>query len=323
MKFKLVPLILALGLIFALISSGCSIEPSDDDGKIKIVTTLFPLYDFAKQITGDKANVSLLLHPGVEAHSYEPTPRDIINLSKADVFIYTGEFMEPWAHKTIETIKNDSIVVIESGKNINLIELTEDHDEDYDEDHDEGHDEEHAHDGTDPHIWLDPLLAVKMLDNILEGIILSDPENEEYYSGNAAGYELKLQKLHEDFVDLVENSRNKTIIHGGHFAFGYFARRYDLSYMSPYSGFAPNSEPTTQKIAQLIDNLNESDTNVIYFEELIEPRVAQVISDQTGARMLILHAAHNISKEELDEGITYLEIMYNNLENLKVGLEYE
>lgn len=346
MKRNISVLLTILILILSIVLSGCGILKSNEnknDGKLKITATLFPLYDFARQITGDMAEVSLLLPPGVEAHSYEPTPRDIMDLEKADVFIYTGEFMEPWAHKVIEKVKNENLVVINSGDKITLIEEQhkhESHEEHTSHDEHTSHEEEtsheeheshsshedessHDHEDNDPHIWVDPVLAIKIVENILEGIVSADPDNADLYNENTLQLKNKLQKLHEDFTDLSNRAKIRTIIHGGHFAFGYFAKRYNLEYISPYEGFSPNSEPTTQRIAQLIENLKNSGTNVIYYEELIEPRVARIISDQAGAQMLMLHAAHNISRLELDEGITYFDIMYQNLENLKIGLGYE
>lgn len=311
-KYAFSNLIATLSMIIAvvLLLSGCGISVNGNsklnDGKIKVIATLFPQYDFVREIAKDKADVRLLLPPGVESHSYEPSPQDIVSIRKSDVFIYTGKVMEPWAQRIIDKIKSDTVVIVDSSKGVVLYNAN---------------DPEHG--GKDPHIWLDPVLAKQMVDNIADGLVKADPSNEKFYRDNATNYKVKLQELDSKFEELVTNSSTDTIMYGGHFAFGYFARRYNLRYLSPYNGFAPNSEPTPKRIAELITNMEQAKTKVIFYEELIDPKVARVISDQTGAKMLILHGAHNISKEELSSGITYIEIMYQNLENLKTGLDYK
>ncbi len=339
-------LLLSLSLMIAL-ATGCSADQSAEiasaSDKVQIVTTLFPQYDFVKQIAGDTVEVTLLLPPGVEAHAYEPTPHDIVKIQNSDVFIYTGEEMEPWAHKVIETVGEDHIVVIEAGQG--LFDLAaeehdheaEDHDHDSEEhdveaeDHDheaeehdqDGEDHDHDHSGADPHIWLDPVKAQAMLQNIEAGLVKVMPENAALYSENSKAYQNEIEMLNTAFKEVFSKTESKTIVSGGHFAFGHFIKRYGLEYKSPYVGFAPDAEPTPKRIAELIDFINESHVRAIFYEELVDPRVATVIADETDAQMLMLHAAHNVSKEELESGISYVEIMKQNLENLKIGLGYK
>lgn len=308
-RFFIIIIILALIVIFI---TGCNSYEYEKDlynDKIKIITTLFPQYDFANEIVKDKGEVKLLLPPGVEAHSYEPTPKDIVDIRKADVFIYTGKYMEPWAEKMIKEI-DDSTIVIDISKGIELVD-------------EEDWEHNHEHHGKDPHIWLDPVYAQKIVDNILEGIIKADSKNENFYRQNAENYKEKLAELDKKFVETFSKVKHKTIIHGGHFAFGYFAKRYGLEYISPYDGFSPNAEPTPKKISELMNNMKSLGLNVIYYEELIDPKVAKIISEETGGKMLLLHGAHNISKEELESGISYIEIMESNLDRLKEGLGYD
>ncbi len=308
-RFFIIIIILALIVIFI---TGCNSYEYEKDlynDNIKIITTLFPQYDFANEIVKDKGEVKLLLPPGVEAHSYEPTPKDIVDIRKADVFIYTGKYMEPWAEKMIKEI-DDSTIVIDISKGIELVD-------------EEDWEHNHEHHGKDPHIWLDPVYAQKIVDNILEGIIKADSKNENFYRQNAENYKEKLAELDKKFVETFSKVKHKTIIHGGHFAFGYFAKRYGLEYISPYDGFSPNAEPTPKKISELMNNMKSLGLNVIYYEELIDPKVAKIISEETGGKMLLLHGAHNISKEELESGISYIEIMESNLDRLKEGLGYD
>lgn len=299
---------------FLLSVSGCGVpsvkSSTGEDSKLRVITTLFPQFDFVREIGKDKVDVSLLLPPGVEAHSFEPSPQDIVNIQKSGVFVYTGEFMEPWAHKVIETTKNKNLIVVDSSKGIDLMD---------EEEHEE---EDHDHGGKDPHIWLDPVYAQKMVDNIVEGLSKADWKNENFYKENGESYKKQLQDLDKSFSEAFKKTKYKTIMYGGHFAFGYFAKRYGLTNISPYSGFSPDAEPNPQRIAELIKNMKESGLKVIYYEELIEPKVAKVISDQTGATMLLLHGAHNVSKDEINSGITYIKIMQDNLTKLKQGLGY-
>lgn len=321
-----IPLLLS---VILLITTGCSLAPTEppatspDAEKLKVITTLFPLYDFSRTMLGDKGDVSLLLPPGVEAHAYEPTPQDIVRINKADVFIYTGEVMEPWAYKIIEAIENKSLVIIDASTGIELIksEFQDEHEGESNESESTKNEEEEHH-GTDPHIWLDPILASQMVDTIAKGLIQADPELGKHITIRQDALKADLEVLNQKFVETFKKTQYNRIIYGGHFAFGYFAKRYGLEHISPYEGFSPDAEPTPARIAQLIDTLKASESKVIYFEELIDPRVSKVIADETGADMLMLHGAHNVSKDEMTKGITYIQIMEQNLVNLKKGLNY-
>lgn len=315
-------LVIAVMLLITLLVSltGCNTKSAatkEGRSKITVVTTLFPQYDFVKEIAGDKVEVSLLLPPGVEPHSFEPTPKDVADIKKADLFIYTGKYMEPWVEKVIEATQGGSLLIVNTSTGIDLIDEEEHNGHDT-----QKHEEEHHHGGKDPHIWVDPILAQKMVDNIVEGLGRIDLANASFYKKNGDTYKEKLQELDRKFADTFKKTKYKKIIYGGHFAFSYLAKRYGLEHISPYSGFAPNAEPTPQRIVELIKNMKESGLKTIYYEELIDPKVAKVIAAQTGAEMLLLHGAHNVSKDELLAGVTYLNIMEENLERLKQGLGY-
>jgi len=324
-------------IIFPLLLTmfnGCAKQGNDP--RPLVITTLFPQYDFARQIAGDKINLKLLLKPGVEAHAFEPTPRDIAEISKASLFVYTGEFMEPWAERILKGIKNENLIIVDAGKNITLLDGDGHPDEHAGDGDDHGHKDKLSHDqkkqdqqkkhnhrDKDPHIWTDPLNVLKIIDNILEGLVKADPENRAFYTANADKYKKEILALHSDFINTFKKTEHKKILYAGHFAFGYFARRYGLEHISPYKGFSPNSEPGPKEIAELIKSIEESKTKVIYYEELVDPKVARVISQQTEAEMVLLHGAHNVSKKDFDEGLTYIAVMKNNLEALKKGLGYK
>ena len=321
-KSQIIISIIVLILILTSISACASNNKSfEDNRKIKIVATLFPQYDFAKEIVKDRGEVILLLPPGVEAHSYEPTPQDIGSIRNADVFLYTGEYMEPWAEKIIKNIGTGDIIAVDLSQGIELLDEEEEDDEQDNHDNHDDHDGHH-HGGKDPHIWLDPIYAQKMVDDIVEAVVRADGKNEDFYRENGEKYKEELKELDREFEETFEKTEHETIIYGGHFAFGYFTKRYGLDHISPYNGFTPNAEPSPKRITELMENMKTLGINTIYYEELIDPKVARVISEQTGAKMLLLHGAHNISKEELESEISYIEIMEGNLERLKQGLVY-
>ncbi len=316
-------LILA-GLLVIVVCTGCEKKRKEapESSKITVVTTLFPLYDFTRNVGKDKVDVILLLPPGMEAHSFEPKPDDIIKVNKADLFVYTNRYMEPWAADIIGGIDTRKTLVVDTSRGAWLMKPVEGAEHDHDsEDH--GHEKEghHHHEGgTDPHIWLDFRNAQIMVDNILAGLIARDPANREYYSSNAAAYKAKLAELDNEYRKGLATCQKKVFLHGGHYAFGYLANRYGLHYESAYAVSA-DSEPTPAKIMDLIKKMRANGLRYVYTEELVEPRIADTIARETGATILKLHGAHNISKEDLAGGVTFLSLMEKNLKNLRIGLQ--
>ena len=290
---------------FMLILNGCAPTQPESE-KITVITSLFPQYDFVRQIAKDKVDVSLLLPAGVEPHSFEPTPQTIVTIGDADIFIYTNAMMEPWIEKVIDNVISDSLLIVESSLGIEYIEHAHEDEEHEDEEHGE----------LDPHVWLDPLNAKVMAQNILSALIEVDPINSDFYQTNANALFLQLDELKAEYDAVFTDPAHKTIIYGGHFAFGYLADRYGLEILSPYTGFSPNAEPTPQAIVELINRMTELNIKTIYYQELIDPKTARVIAEQTGAEMVLLHGAHNVTTEELQAGATYVSIMRENAQKL-------
>lgn len=314
-----------------LLLVGCSNkDASNDGGKIKVITSLFPQYDFVREIAKDKVEVTLLLPPGVESHSFDPTPSQIISITQSDLFIYTNKDMEPWIDKIVENVKGQRPIIVESSLGVSYIQgdHTHSHDDNehsHDEEEHDHDEEEHDHEETlvDPHVWLDPLNAKIMVNNIVDSLVLVDPDNKDFYQENANQYLESLDALDQAFKTLFESTENDTIIYGGHFAFGYLADRFDLTILSPYTGFSPDSEPTASAISELIETIKEKNITVIFYEELIDPRVARVISSQTNTKAMLLHGAHNLTPQEMSDQTTYLDLMYENIDKLKEALSYE
>lgn len=285
-------------LVISLLAlTGCNIENSITSDKLVIVTTLFPQYDIAKQITKDKADVILMLPPGVEAHSYEPTPKDMVTVSHSDLFIYTSNHLESYASSISKSVSKElNVMNLEKVLNVET---------------------------EDPHFWLDPMEMIKMTEIICEEIIALDPVNTDFYEKNTNEYIEKLHKLDRDMQEMFKDSSNDTIVFAGHFAFEYFADRYGLNYITPFESFSANAEASVKKVYELIDYINDKNISVVYFEELVDPKLANMIASETNTETLMLHAAHNVSKEELRKEVSYIDIMYQNLDNLKRGLNDE
>ena len=304
--------LIAVVLAFAMILPGCTSKNSNN-GKLKIIATLFPQYDFAKQIAKDKAEVTLLLPPGSEAHSFDPSANDMINISNSDIFLYTGKDMEPWVNRLISGIDNKSLIIKDLSQNIPLIKS------EHEDSNDEQAENEHEHE-YDPHFWLDPTLASLMVDNILDALCQKDPDNSEFYKNNANDYKSKLKNLDTDFSQVVKNAKRNTIVFAGKFAHLYFVKRYNLNYEAVLKNSSSQTEPSLQKLTYIINFIKNNHIPVVYYEELSLSSTAKSICDNTNTKALKFSTIHNLSKEQFDNGITYLDLMKENLENLKVGL---
>ena len=311
-----------------LTSCGPAKEPSGQKTRLQVVTTLFPLYDFARNVGGEKASVTLLLPPGVEPHSFEPRPWDMVRVHKADIFIYTGAFMEPWAASIIKGADRPDLVVVDSSAGALLREeqSAEDRGDGAEDDEDAGEAGEpanHAQGGeghVDPHIWLDFGNAQVMVDNILAGFVKKDPRNRSFYERNAAAYKARLRALDQRFREGLSSCGTRLFVHGGHFAFHYLARRYNLNYVSLY-GFSPNAEPSPRHVADIVQEIRRHKIKYVFYEELLQPRLAETVAHETGARLLPLNGGHNVSKSELERGVSFISLLESDLTNLRTGLQ--
>lgn len=316
-------------LLTVSLSSGCARSKDSrsegQNGRLIVVATLFPLYDFARNIAGDSAEVKLLLPPGAEPHSFEPKPADIIMLNRADIFIYTNKVMEPWAEKLLKGTQSSSLSVVDASKGVRFIEGSIDDAEGSTQKHHSNsvkkdeYDEHEVH-GADPHIWLDFNNAMTMIDTIAKAFIERDPANKDVYQKNAEAYKARLEGLDNAYQKRLSNCRKKIFINGGHYTFGYLANRYALRYRAAY-GFSPDAEPTARNLADITKTLRKEGLTHLFYEELLSPRIADTIAKETGATLLKLHGAHNISKEEFNANRTFIELMEKNLGNLMTGLQ--
>ncbi len=308
---KIITFIMAVALGAMLCA--CGENNTNNNEKLKVTATLFPQYDFARIIGGERVQVTKLIPFGSESHTYDPSIKDITAVSGADMFIYTGEDMERWASSIIESAGHEDMLVLDLSENIELLCGTDD------TDHTHGDDNGHAHD-YDAHIWTNPKNAMIMADSILEAFCKEDAENADYYRENAAALKAELLLLDEQLLALSERYDGRTLYFGGRFAFLYMFDEYGFSYRSPYKGCGEESEPGIKAISEIVSEMKNDGTKYIFFEEMSEGKIAKSIAEETGAEMLILHSCHNLSASEAKNGQTYISLMKSNIENLELAL---
>lgn len=312
---KIIPIICSICI---LLLSLCGCSPETDSGKLKIVTTMFPAYDFARNIAGDNADVSLLLPAGVESHSFEPTPRDMVKIENCDIFIFNGGESESWVEGLLDSCEGDfSIVRMIDSAEENLLE--EDEGENG-HDHDENHNHGEGEIEYDEHIWTSPAICTKICSDITTAICTADSDNSKIYEANLDVYTDKLKQLDSDFKNVVSSAERKEFIFGDRFPFKYFADEYGLTYYAAFPGCSSQTEPSAATIAKLISKTNEDNIPAIFYIEMSNRLVADTLAESTGAKELLFHSCHNLTKDEMQRGEDYLSLMNKNLENLKIAL---
>lgn len=318
MKRTLLSLVLALAVMAVACLAGCSRVEQKPSTKLQVVTTLFPLYDFARTIAGDRADVTLLLPPGMEPHSFEPKPNDIIRISKAGLFVYTNPYMEPWAESILKGIDQRSLRVVNAGQGVSYAKVAAEDEHGHEGHGDHGVEEGHAG-GMDPHIWLDFANAGMIVNNILAGFVAADPANAPMYRSNAARLNARLTALDQRYRDGLSSCATRVFLHGGHYTFGYLARRYGLEYRS-LSGISSESEPSAAKMADMVRQIRSSGVRYLFAEELLSPRLTETLANEAGVAVLKLHGAHNLGKDDVQRGVGFIGLMEQNLVNLQKGL---
>lgn len=310
---KKITFILFLSLSLAFLSSCTSSKNAD------IVTTMFPQYDFARQIVGDKLSVSLLLPPGVEVHSYEATSKDMVAIKNAQLFIFTSLDIDTWI-KDPSTIGGKDTVVMNLSEHYTL--------EDHEHDHllpDETEADEHDH-GDELHYWVDPLVALQLIDAILEEIIQIDPINENFYRTNAENYHELIHQLHESFDSFIQDGHvDQDIFFAGHNAMGLFGLRYHLTIESLFESFKPDADLTSSELIQFTTIVTNANVHYLFIEELAQPKAAIQIQQELKKNdytleLLELHAYHNLTKTEMEEGVSYVDLFERNIEYITLAL---
>ncbi len=314
---KKTALIFAVCAVVCACFAGCGGQQKPQQEKVKpeVVCSLFPQYDFVREIAGDRVNLTLLLKPGTDSHSYDPTPSDTIKINSADLFIYTGAMMESWAEKLISSVDSASLETLDLSRDIKLLSTGDEHEEE----HGEEHEDEHDH-SVDPHIWTSPVNAMKMVEKIRDELCLIDPDSTDFYTANADAYLQKLNALDSEIRDIVSNGKRNKIVFGSRFAVRYFAEEYSLEWLAAFDSCTEDTEPSPAAKIRLINTIKEEKIPVVFCEELSNGKVAQSIADETGTQVLVFHSCHNLSSDDFKAGEGYLSLMEKNAENLRIAL---
>ena len=300
--------------------------------KMKVVTTVFPVYDVAKQVGGDKVDVSLLVPPGAEPHDWDPTAKDLKEIGTAKVFLYSGAGLEP-TEKILAKDVLQQAQAVELSKSLTLLpapdEDEDEHDHDHDKDHDKEHKDdkaqkedkhEHEHGEFDPHVWLDPMNVAKEVDAVVEAFSKADPTNAKYYEANGKAYKEKLQALHAKYEEFGKTQHDKHLV-VSHMAFGYLANAYGFEQLG-IMGVSPDAEPTPERMADIVAFIKEHNVKAIFSEELVSPKLANAIAAETGVKVYVLNPAEGLTEEQAQKNVTYLDIMEENLKVLKEALAH-
>ena len=323
MRKRLFALLLALTLAASL--CGCADRQRAEDGRLQVVCSVFPYYDFARQIGGDDVDVTLLVAAGKETHSFEPTPLDVITLSQADVFLYNGGESEAWVDDILSAAGENIAVTLPLMPQVSALaeEWAEGMEGAHDE-HDHDHDYE-THDSDDieydEHVWTSPVLAKALCQAICDALCQADPAHREGYQARLADYLTQLDGLDAAFREVVEAGHRRLLVFGDRFPLLYFCKEYGLDYRAAFHGCASDTEPSLATLKYLIDKVEDEEIPVVYTIELSSRKVADAIAETTGAKVLTFHSCQTVSRTEFDGGATYLSLMEQNVEALREGLQ--
>lgn len=298
----------AILLCLCLMLCGCTAEPEKphDETKLQIVCTSFPAYDFAREIAGDRAELTLLIKPGSEVHSYEPTPKDMIRIQESDLFICNGGESEQWA-ETLITPKLNTIYMMDC---VDTVE----------ESADGIYNAEDGEPELDEHVWTSPLNAIKISEEICNALCKLDTDNAEAYKTNFTAYKAQLMALDREFRQVIKNSGKHTLVFADRFPMRYFALEYGLDCYAAFPGCSSETEPSAKTVAYLIDRVREDKIPAVLYMEFSNQKMADVICEDTGCNKLPFYSAHSVSAEQFGQGVSYLDLMRINLNSLKEAL---
>ena len=360
---KSVVFIVTISMILGMAGCGKTTE-KEDNYRLKIVTSLFPYYDMARAVIGDVKGIDLkmIVTPGQDSHSFEPTPSDVIQMENADVLIYNGGSLETWIDTLLDSLNNKNQIQMKMMDYVDVLneEIVEGMDTRFEEhDHEEhshkednhskenhkedshseenhkednhsedssndsefhNEDSEEEHEETDEHIWTSPVNEIIMTEKICETLSKALPEEKENFQKNAENYISQLKELDNEFRTIVENAKTKEIIFADKFPLQYFTKEYGLKYYAAFPGCGSDMEPSAKTIAFLVDKIKEDNIKAVFYLELSSHIVADAIETDTGAKPLQFNSCHNITQKQFDSGVTYVDLMKENVNNLKIAL---
>jgi zinc transport system substrate-binding protein len=304
-KNVILSLMLALaviGLASFLIGSARRPSRAVQSGKLQVVASFYPLYFFSRQIGGDRADVANIVPSGAEPHDYEPTAQDMARIERSRLIVLNGGGLEAWSDNIRKNIDAGKAIIVAAGEGLTTQQVTE-----------KGQTE------TDPHVWLAPRLAQKMVERIAQAFEQADPANRDYYRSNADSLKTKLGNIDMEYRRGLGNCKGKNII-TSHAAFGYLAADYGLN-QAPIAGLSPDAEPSPRQLADIAKFARDNKVKYIFFENLVSPKLSQTIATEVGAQTLVLNPIEGLSDEELSQGKNYLSVMHDNLINLQTALQ--
>ncbi|MEA4813772.1 MAG: metal ABC transporter substrate-binding protein [Oscillospiraceae bacterium] len=327
MKKTLACLVACFLLMFSLSSCGSSASSdsavssgTESEEKLSVVCTNFPEYDFARQIAGDKVDVTMLLKPGAESHSYEPTPQDIIKIQNSSLFIYVGGDSDEWVADVLSSMDQSKMNVFKLMDCVDLVEEELVEGMQPEEEESDGDSQSEEAPEMDEHVWTSPANAMKIVQKLSDTLCTLDPDDQETFKENTKDYLAQLQKLDDEFRDVVENGKRKEIVVGDRFPFRYFCEEFGLTYYAAFPGCTTDTEADASTVAFLIDKVKEDDIPVVFHIELSNEQMCDSICEATGAKSELLNAVHNVSDSDFKAGATYLSLMEHNVDVLREAL---
>ncbi len=334
MKFKkvillLIAILIVVGIGVAIVLGGKKNEEKSDDKKIKVVASNFASYDFLRAIIGDnkKIELSFLLGPGKEAHSYDPTAKDLIKIQDADLFVYIGGEMEQWSDKVLASLDSNNKEIVCIADFVDTIEEKEvdgaEEEEEHEHDDDEGAEHEHEHEegAFDEHIWTSPKNAIKMIKKLESSMEKIDSENSNKYKENADKYIAKINDVDSKIKDIVDNKVRDRLIFADKMPMQYFIDYYDLKVSAAFNGCSSETDPSAKTIAYLQNKVKEEKIPVVLYIELNPGTVAKTIADETGAKAMQIQTLHNVTLDDFNNGETWVSLMERNVDVLKKALQ--
>jgi zinc transport system substrate-binding protein len=294
--------------IIALLLAAAAVGAAPAPGKVRIMATVFPLREFAAAVAGERGEARLLLPPGAGVHTWQPRPGDIARLSECDLLLYIGSGLEPWLPDLLKAFPPGRIRTLEAAAGLAISGGVE-----------EEPGEEHGHDALDPHVWLDFELDVRIVGRIAEELGRLDPDGRPVFTANADRLAARLRKLDAEFQAGLSACRGRDIVLAGHGAFGYLARRYGLVQTALY-GLSPDAQPKPKDLMKAVDFCRAKGLRTVFAENSVPPDLASTLAREIGGRVLVLHAGHNLTREEQAKGVGFFDLMERNLATLRDGL---
>jgi len=309
--------LLALCIIFTISCKEEKVQKASTNGKLNVVATIFPLYDFTRAVAKEQANIAMLTLPGSSIHSYEPSPADIKTIQNADIFLYIGGENDAWVERLLSTLDTSKMKIV---RLFDVVKLFEEEEKEGMQPEEEEEEHGKLEVEYDEHIWTSPKNAVLMVNTITDALCEKDTLNCEKYKENSQSYNSQIEELSKEISQTVSSAKRKQIVVADRFPFLYLTKEYGLDYVAAFAGCSDQSDASAATIAYLIKSVKDNNIPYIYHVELSNLNTAETVAEQTGAKLLLLHSYHNVSKQEFESGTTYVDLLKQNAANLKIGL---